>query len=149
MLACRALFILVACHTRLFAMAAPAAPLPVVRVTHSSGAVLELVAFGAHILSYKTPAGQPLLFLSSKAALDGSKPIRGGIPIAFPQFAAQGPLPMHGFARTSTWEVDAVGDGSAQLSLRDSPATRVLWPHAFQLVYNIVFDGEHLSTTLQ
>ena len=130
-------------------MASPSAPLPTVRVEHPSGAVLELTTFGAHVTSFTTSAGQALLFLSSKAALDGSKPIRGGIPIAFPQFAAQGPLPMHGFARTSIWTLDSVGDGTAQLSLRDSDATRALWPHAFRLVYNIAFDDGGLSTTLQ
>lgn len=126
-----------------------ASALPVVRVTHSSGASVELVTFGAHILSFKTSTGQPLLYLSSKAALDGTKAIRGGIPIAFPQFAAQGPLPMHGFARTSTWTLDSVGDGVAQLSLQDSDTTRAVWPHAFRLTYNISFDDDHLSTILQ
>ena len=123
--------------------------LPIVRVEHSSGAFLELVTFGAHILSFSTSSGQPVLFLSSKAALDGSKAIRGGLPIAFPQFAAQGPLPMHGFARTSTWTLDEIGNGTAQLSLVDNDGTRALWPHAFKLTLCIEFNDEHLSTTLQ
>lgn len=37
---------------------------------------------GATITSWKVN-GKELLFLSSKAVLDGSKPIRGGIPIVF------------------------------------------------------------------
>lgn len=37
---------------------------------------------GATVISW-THCGKELLFLSSKALLDGSKPIRGGIPLVF------------------------------------------------------------------
>ena len=43
------------------------------------------------------------LFLSKTAALDQSKPIRGGIPICFPQFGGFGKLSAHGFARNRVW----------------------------------------------
>lgn len=79
---------------------------------------------------------------------DGVAPIRGGIPVVFPQFAKQGPLPQHGFARNSRWEVAAAGDGNAELRLADTDATRAVWPHTFSLAYRIAFDGEHLSTSL-
>jgi glucose-6-phosphate 1-epimerase len=79
----------------------------------------------------------------------GVKPIRGGIPIAFPQFASQGPLPQHGFARTAAWVVDEVGDGIVALSLTDNDATRALWPHAFKLVLRAQFDGGRLATHLE
>lgn len=38
--------------------------------------------FGATLLSYKRK-GEELLFISEKALLDGSKPIRGGVPIHY------------------------------------------------------------------
>lgn len=39
---------------------------------------------GATVTSWKSVDGQERLFLSEKAVMDGSKPIRGGIPICFP-----------------------------------------------------------------
>lgn len=122
--------------------------LPRVVVSHSSGATLEVYLWGATITSFKTSAGQELLFMSSKAIFDGVKAIRGGIPIVFPQFGTQGPLPQHGFARNSEWTLDSVGDGTAELSLLSSDATRAVWPHAFELKYRIMFDNERLITSL-
>lgn len=55
---------------------------------------------------------------------------------------------MHGFARTMDWAVDDVGDGAASLSLRDTPATRAVWPHAFVLRLRASFDGGRLTTHL-
>lgn len=59
------------------------------------------------------------LFVSSKAALDGSKPVRGGIPIVFPCFGPpsheeHARLGQHGFARNQVWTFDSVvmDDGS-------------------------------------
>lgn len=122
--------------------------LPHVQLRHSSGATVEVYLHGATVTSYVSPVGQPLLFVSSEAVFDGVKPIRGGIPLVFPQFAMQGPLPMHGFARTSSWTLEEVGDGMAVLSLRDSEATRALWAHAFRLRLRITFDEARLATHL-
>ena len=122
--------------------------LPTVTVHHSSsGSKLVASLFGGHILSYSYK-NQDALFISSRAVLDGSKPIRGGIPIAFPQFAAQGPLPMHGFARTSTWEMRGSGDGYLELSLSSSETTMAQWPHPFNLTLRADFDGPTLRTSL-
>ena len=122
--------------------------LPHVQLRHSSGATVEVYLHGATVTSYVSAVGQPLLFVSSEAVFDGVKPIRGGIPLVFPQFAMQGPLPMHGFARTSSWTLEEVGDGMAVLSLRDSEATRALWAHAFRLRLRITFDEARLATHL-
>ena len=43
---------------------------------------VKIYLHGATIVSWKAQ-GKELLFLSSKALLDGSKPIRGGIPLVF------------------------------------------------------------------
>lgn len=64
--------------------------LPKVIVHHDSGATAEVYLYGGQLMSYKTPNGQEVLFRSSKAVYDGKKAMRGGIPICFPQFAAQG-----------------------------------------------------------
>jgi glucose-6-phosphate 1-epimerase len=75
--------------------------------------------FGATVISWKATEksgpGEPIerLFVSSKAALDGSKAVRGGIPVVFPCFGPpehpdHSKLPQHGFARNEFWAFDSV-----------------------------------------
>lgn len=116
----------------------------------------EISLFGAHVLRYQRHSEPASLWLSDKAVLDGSKPIRGGIPLCWPWF---GPAPArvgsgkpaHGFARTSLWTLDGVsdhGDGTlVHLSLRDTDASRALWPHAFELELDVLV-GKELSLVL-
>jgi hypothetical protein len=49
-----------------------------------SGEFVSVYLYGATVASWKLADGEEQLFVSSKAKLDGSKPIRGGIPIVFP-----------------------------------------------------------------
>jgi glucose-6-phosphate 1-epimerase len=123
---------------------------PRVLLAHAaSGARAEIYLLGATLTSYVTARGHELLFVSPRAAFDGRTAIRGGVPVCFPQFADQGALPKHGFARTQAWALLEAGDGSALLELRDSPATRALWPHAFRLRLRVSFDGDTLGATLE
>lgn len=76
--------------------------------------------------------------MSEKALFAPPKAIRGGIPVCWPQFSAEGPLGQHGFARNSRWTLAAGGaepDGAfCELQLSDDEATRAAgWPHAFAL----------------
>lgn len=48
-----------------------------------TGESIVVHLYGATVTSWKSD-GQEQLFLSQKAVLDGSKPIRGGIPLVFP-----------------------------------------------------------------
>src|SRR5215469_338216 len=43
---------------------------------------------GAHLVHWQPAGQQPVLFLSRKSDFAPGKPIRGGVPIAFPWFAA-------------------------------------------------------------
>jgi len=56
------------------------------RVTASlpTGESIEVLLYGATVTSWKSANGKENLFLSSKAHLDGSKAVRGGIPLVFP-----------------------------------------------------------------
>jgi glucose-6-phosphate 1-epimerase len=110
--------------------------LPRVVISHRCGASAEIHWHGAHVTSWKNAKGEELLFLSRRSHWAADKPIRGGIPVCWPQFSGQGPLPQHGFARTSEWSPVKEGqsdDGDAAVTLRlsENDATRKLWPHRF------------------
>ncbi|HEX2094649.1 MAG TPA: D-hexose-6-phosphate mutarotase [Longimicrobiaceae bacterium] len=126
-------------------------PDPVV-LAHPSGARAELHLHGAHVTRWTGPGGEELLFLSERSRWEPGVPIRGGVPVIFPQFAEQGPLPKHGFARTAQWELAATGTvggaATALLRLADDPATRELWPHPFRAELAVVLD-EALGITLR
>ncbi|HEU4457269.1 MAG TPA: D-hexose-6-phosphate mutarotase, partial [Longimicrobium sp.] len=105
-------------------------------LTHPRGGRAELYLHGAHLASWRDASGDELLFVSRQSRFDAEAAIRGGVPVIFPQFADQGPLPKHGFARTAAWTVEgqAATDDEAVVTLRlaDSEGTREIWPHAFR-----------------
>ncbi|MEL7239918.1 MAG: D-hexose-6-phosphate mutarotase, partial [Planctomycetota bacterium] len=104
----------------------------------------DVTLFGAHVTHYQPTGGKPVLFVSDKAVLDGSKAIRGGVPICFPWFSGNGPnddSPSHGFARTAMWSLaDASRDGDdfvLKFALVSTEATRELWPGEFVFAYTV------------
>ncbi|KAI9729579.1 MAG: hypothetical protein M1834_006775 [Cirrosporium novae-zelandiae] len=98
-----------------------------VTATLPTGDSVEVLLYGATVISWKTANGQENLFVSSKAALDGSKAVRGGIPVVFPIFGPPpktGPLSalsQHGFARTTRWEF--LGKSSVEAMSHPSPTS--------------------------
>jgi glucose-6-phosphate 1-epimerase len=140
--------------TQAFALAPGMAGLPKLALVAGDGARAELYLHGAHVTSW-IPAGDGAdrLFLSARSRFGPGEAIRGGIPVCFPQFAAQGPLPNHGFARVSAWALiraHRMDTGAAQavLGLSDSPATRAQWPHAFALELTVTVTGRTLELDL-
>ncbi len=128
--------------------------LPKVVLSSRDGARAEIYLHGAQLTSW-IPAGSSAdrLFLSARSRFSDGAAIRGGIPVSFPQFAAQGPLPNHGFARVMRWElaradIDDDGSACAVLRLGDSDATRQLWPHAFALELSVRLSGASLDVGL-
>ncbi len=99
----------------------------------------EVHRHGATVVSWKVD-GREAIFVSSAAALDGSRPIRGGIPVCFPAFGAWAPGSQHGFARSSSrWAVEegprtdaATGDVSVTFVLADDEETRKIWDYRFK-----------------
>jgi glucose-6-phosphate 1-epimerase len=104
-------------------------------------AKVHVALFGATVTHYSVDASDKnVLFVSSKAILDGSKPIRGGIPLVFPMFGAgDGTLPSHGFARVSVWTVKAETPSSVVLALRSEDISTP-WPHKFALEYTVALS---------
>jgi len=154
-------------------------PQPQVNITHShsrvaavlpSGESIEVLLFGATILSWKDKSGKEQIWLSEAAKLDGTKAVRGGVPLVFPVFgtdpshASVASLPQHGFARTSRWEflgkstsestsTFQSGDDSVKLDFGLSPSelseeSKKAWPHAFSLIYSVTLGKEGLTTSM-
>ncbi len=120
---------------------------PCIRLRAADGARAIVALHGAHLLSWIPTDGRERLFLSERARYDAGAAIRGGVPVIFPQFAARGPLPKHGFARTLPWRFAGAGP-RATFELTDNAATTA-WPHAFTAHLHIGLDGESLETTLE
>lgn len=126
---------------------------PALALSTAAGAQAVVSPFGAQVLSWKPARGSERLYLSPQARFDGATAIRGGIPVCFPQFAALGRLPKHGFARTRPWSVidQRTGDGFALLTLRltEDDETFALWPHAFAAELTVVLENERLDIELE
>lgn len=120
--------------------------------TRSMEATLYLQ--GAHLTHWKPACQDSVLFVSRKSEFAEGKPIRGGIPIAFPWFATDSkqdrvdghPGPSHGFARLQEWElVEAkhVNDSvHLKLTLGPTAMSRSMGYGAFLLTLEVELGKE-------
>ncbi|KAK9461478.1 galactose mutarotase-like domain-containing protein [Lipomyces oligophaga] len=122
------------------------------------GATTKILLHGANILTW-TIDGKDQLWLSDGAILDGSKSVRGGVPLVFPVFgkATTGvcaALPQHGFARLSDWEF--LGQTTASpltvqfgLGPENVPDEFTdIWSFDFTLIYTVTLDKTSLTSAL-
>jgi glucose-6-phosphate 1-epimerase len=128
--------------------------LPMTALRSADGAAADVYMHGAHVTSWR-PAHdeEERLFLSARSEFREGHAIRGGVPIIFPQFAAEGPLPRHGFARTAVWTLSSVqqeegGDATASFTLCDSPVTRGIWLAEFCATFTVRVGGARLVLAL-
>jgi len=116
----------------------------------------QIYLHGAHVAAWQ-PVGQaPVLWVSRDSAWQTDKPIRGGIPICFPWFAAHATektAPGHGYARLAQWTLIEASDessGATRLAFRlaqpDPPWP--LWPHQFEATYRVTV-GTVLAVALE
>ena len=132
-------------------------------ITHSaSGASVSIHEFGATVTSFKTGAGRECIFMSRDAKLDGTKAIRGGIPLVYPQFGQPDKsMPQHGFLRNNVWQVDEASaydraDSAGinyTLTLKDVKNSRGgKWDENTDLdcvcVYSIKIEASKMTNTL-
>lgn len=122
-----------------------------VRTLQADGARAEIYAHGAQLTSWR-PADEDRdrLYLSRRAEFDADKAVRGGVPVIFPQFAAQGPLPKHGFARSARWAPVERRDNDARavLHLDRTLATHPLWPYVYDSELSVELQARSLSLRL-
>jgi glucose-6-phosphate 1-epimerase len=105
---------------------------------------------GAHVAAWQPKGQQPAIFLSRKSDFAPGKPIRGGVPIAFPWFANRhdGKTgPSHGFARIQDWTLAfaalAGDDLHLTFTLGPTEMSRNLGYDKFRLAYQLI-----IGTTL-
>ncbi|HUQ98697.1 MAG TPA: D-hexose-6-phosphate mutarotase [Gemmatimonadaceae bacterium] len=125
-----------------------------VLLSHPSGSSADIYLNGAHVTSWIPAGGKEVLFMGKTATFAPGDPIRGGIPVVFPQFANTGPLPQHGFARKAEWQLAENGDGSEESSsvklvLTDDHKTRELWNHHFRTELVVTLGETSLEVKLQ
>ena len=127
--------------------------MPAIRWRSRDGASAIATLQGAHLVSWIPAGGDECLYVSERSPFEASRPIRGGIPIVFPQFADRGPLAQHGFARTRAWSFAGASDSGAGLrvafALESSSETLALWPHAFRLELGATLGGPRLEVELR
>jgi glucose-6-phosphate 1-epimerase len=135
---------------------APFGQLPAVHITAADGARAIVTLYGAHLVSWHGADGSERIFCSARSALDGSRAIRGGVPVIFPQFNERGPGMRHGFARVSDWAlVDSGREGDAAYALfalepHDlAPERAQAWPHEFLLQLRVTVGADQLAMTLE
>ena len=123
-----------------------------VELRTTDGARATVLLHGGHLLSWVPAGADEQLFVSEKSAFAPERPVRGGVPVVFPQFAARGPLTQHGFARVKPWQLvmaeQGHDDATAVMRLTDDANTRLLWPHAFALELKVHICGKALTLTL-
>lgn len=135
------------------AIRAGAGGLPYVMLRAADGAAADIYLHGAHVTSWRpAPDGDERLFLSARSEFRAGAAIRGGIPVIFPQFAAEGPLPRHGFARTTEWALDGIEqtdrDAIATFSLGPTAESRAVWPAEFLATLQVRVGAARLAVTL-
>lgn len=111
---------------------------------------VSLDTCGATVTSWKLK-GEEMIFVSSIAKRDGSKAIRGGIPLCFPVFGPwDNGRPQHGFARQSNdWTLkeqrkDDNGDVIIVMVLSTNDATKKHWDHDFEFIYTVKLTENQL-----
>lgn len=149
----------------------------------ASGASIQVSAYGATLISYQStgrnigssssaaPSPSPSrehIFVSKLALLDGTAPVRGGIPLVFPIFGPStvpnSTMPQHGFARRNVWtmvtEYDRADSAGItyELDLSQTGAGRGdgnIWTVSEEnkvydctLLYHIEFDASQLTCRL-
>jgi glucose-6-phosphate 1-epimerase len=117
------------------------------------GSCATVLLRGGQLLSWRAADGQELLYRSPASALNRGSPVRGGVPVVFPQFGPDGPLPRHGFARQRLWQRRAASAQDAAHSVRLTLDVAVgeepLWPHACRCTLHLALQPNQLEMHLE
>jgi glucose-6-phosphate 1-epimerase len=121
----------------------------------SAEATAEVYLHGAHVTAWQPAGAAPVLWVSRHSRFEAGAPIRGGVPICFPWFAAHATdasAPAHGFARLRQWQLADASSDDGRIDLRlswrdDEESRKSVWPHRFSAEYRVSL-GKRLSLAL-
>jgi glucose-6-phosphate 1-epimerase len=127
--------------------------MPAIRWRSRDGARAIATLQGAQLVSWIPAHGEECLYVSPRSPFKIGRPIRGGVPVAFPQFGDRGPLPQHGFARTLAWsltgERESGPEAQVTFSVESTPQSLALWPGTFRLEIIATIGGPRLDVQLR
>lgn len=112
---------------------------------------------GAQLLSWRDSSGRERLYLSptsggaTRRDRANAEPIRGGVPVCFPQFSGRGTLPKHGLVRTMAWsraDADVRAGHAVTLQCCDDAHSRQIWPHGFTAALTVTLADDCLTLAL-
>ncbi len=109
---------------------------------NNRSAKAKIYLHGAHITEFQPNGQEPILWLTDKVILKDDFPIRGGIPICWPWFAAHPKdetKPFHGFVRKIKWDLLNINSDDkdttiVELILKESDETIALFPYKFEVI---------------
>lgn len=123
--------------------------MPVAYLTHNNGANVVVQLCGAWVSRWTQDSGYDICFQppsnnDAGAPPPGLAPPEGGIHVCFPRYE-------DGFASRLPWDVlmttaDVNPDDpepSVTLVMRDSEASRAMWPHAFTATYTVTLQSSN------
>jgi glucose-6-phosphate 1-epimerase len=121
--------------------------LPCLRIASDRYGTGEVYLHGAHVTAWQPRDQAPVLWVSRESVFAQGRPIRGGVPVCFPWFAAhptEKAAPTHGFARIRPWVLAAAGDAADGTWLEfglghDDETLASPWPHRFLATYRVTF----------
>jgi glucose-6-phosphate 1-epimerase len=115
---------------------------------------LEFAPFGGQLIAASVE-GHALFFRAASAgqSLETNKPVRGGMPVVFPQFADTGPLIKHGHARLSPWLIESVASSDREPAMQarlddETAGFSHQWRHRARLAVDAVIEARSLLLTL-
>ncbi|MDF3036110.1 MAG: D-hexose-6-phosphate mutarotase [Paucimonas sp.] len=113
----------------------------VTELVGADGSTALVADRGAHVLSWKPAGGEEVLYLSPLSKMGKGEPIRGGVPIIFPQFNRRGSGIRHGFARLLDWTPLFAGfeanEAVSRHELSQADAAGFGWAQAFTAQYEV------------
>ncbi|ACK70566.1 Aldose 1-epimerase [Gloeothece citriformis PCC 7424] len=127
---------------------------PLIEIDNTTAKAVISV-YGGQVLSFQPKShSDDLLFVSNKAYYQQGKAIKGGVPICWPWFGPDPDSkgrPSHGFVRNRLSKVaqtQALSEETTKiiLSLSDTPDTREIWAHPFELSLSLTIGS---SLTLE
>ena len=121
-----------------------------VEALEGEGLRVEFNRNGGYVTSWRPQNGEEVLFRPARANW-GREEVHGGIPVCWPWFGAppREGLPKHGLARYAKWRLEEkIGKNALRWSLKSTPETLKVWPHAFRLDYTVRASGRKLTLEL-